>query len=134
VAIEMPVNVVLTVWFVLELGAIGAALATLATVLLMDFVVFPIVGGPEFANPVVGTVFRHGVVPAALGAVSAVAAAAVAATAGAAVVRLTVGGVLSGVIAAGAGLVLLGPSGRATLRTAVAARRGAPAEVAPVAL
>jgi hypothetical protein len=63
-----------------------------------------------------------------------VVAGAVAASASAGVTRLTIGSVVAGVVAVGAGLVLLGPSGRATLRAAASARAGGPAEVAPVPL
>jgi O-antigen/teichoic acid export membrane protein len=128
VAIELPVNVILTVWLVVALGAPGAALATLATVVLMDFAVFPALCGPRLAFPVLGTIVRHGLAPAALGgAAAAVAATLAGALAGAGAPRLATGALLAAGIAVAAGLAVLGPAGRATLRGAFAADRRAPA-------
>lgn len=121
VAIELPVNLVLTVALVVAFGAAGAAAATLATVVLMDFVVFPVVTRHRFARPALDTVARHGLLPAATGAVLAGAAAALAtALVGPGAPRLALGALVAGALAGGAGLVLLGTSGRRTLRHALA--------------
>ena len=122
VAVELPVNLVLTVAAVLLWGAAGAALATLATSVLMDFVVFPLATRGRFARPVLDTVAHHGLVPAALGVLVALAATLLAGLAvpGAGASRLALGAALAAVLAAAAGLLLLGPSGRATLRQALA--------------
>lgn len=131
VAVELPVNAVLTVSFVLALGAVGAAVATLATVALMNFVVFPLVCGDRFSHTVVDAVARNGVVPAAAGAAVALAAAAAAGGAGGGAGRLLAAAALAGFSATAAGLVLLGPGGRATLRHAVAAARPPLGDPAP---
>lgn len=121
VAVELPLNLVLTVGLVLAMGAAGAALATLATVLLLNFVAFPIASRGRFARSPVETVARHGLLPALAGAAVALAAAQMAAAvAGAGAGRLALGGALAALGGGVTGLVLLGPGGRRTLRRALA--------------
>lgn len=121
VVIELPVNIILTVALVVAFGAVGAAVGTLATAVLMDFVILPRISRGEFGRPAIETTVRHGVVPAALGAAVAAVAAQVAGVAGAPALRLALGGVCAVVLGVGAGLVLLGPDGRRTAREAFAA-------------
>lgn len=128
VAVELPVNLVLTVGFVVAFGAAGAALATLATVLLMDFVIFPVVSRDDFAEPALAMALRHGLAPAMPAAVVALAAMSLGTVASTPAVRLLVGGVTAALLGVALGLVLLRPAGRRTLRDAFA--RAAPA-VAP---
>lgn len=132
VSVEFVVNVVLTVWFVVSFGAVGAAVATLATVVLMDFVVFPVIARGRFALPVLTTVGRHGALPAVLGGAVAGVAAWVATPAGSGAPRLAVGGAVAAALAAVAGLFLLGRAGRTTLRQALGSGRPAPGAAAPV--
>ena len=134
VAIELPLNLVLTVGFVLALGAVGAALATLATVALLNFVAFPLASRGRFTRSALDTVARHGVLPALAGGAVALAAAQLAgAVAGAGGGRLVVGAALAAVSGGMTGLVLLGAEGRRTLRHALAPDgRGAAADPAPV--
>lgn len=121
VAIELPLNLVLTVGLVVAMGAAGAALATLATVALLNFVAFPIASRGRFARSPVHTVVRHGLLPALAGAAVALAAAQVAAAAaGPGAGRLALGGALAALCGGATGLVLLGPGGRRTLRRALA--------------
>lgn len=134
VAVELPVNAVLTVWFVLVYGAVGAAVATLVTVVLMDFVVFPLVGRHRFARPVLQVVLRHGLAPAGLGAAVAVAAAWAAALAPPGFPRLVLGAVAAAALGALVGLLVLGPRGRRTLADAVAADRRPAGDSVPAAL
>jgi O-antigen/teichoic acid export membrane protein len=132
VSIEFLVNVILTILFVVSFGAVGAAVATLATVVLMDFLVFPVIARGRFIQPVLTTVGRHGAVPALMGAAVAAVAASVATPAGSGAPRLAVAGVVGVALAAVAGLVMLGPSGRTTLRHAFRAGRPATVPAAPV--
>lgn len=125
VAIELPLNLVLTVGLVLAVGAAGAALATLATVALLNFVAFPIASRGRFARSPVDTVARHGLFPALAGSAVALAAAQVAAAlAGAGAGRLALGGALAALCGVATGLVLLGPGGRRTLRGALVPGEG----------
>ncbi len=131
VAVEVPVNIVLTVVLVMAFGAVGAAAGTLVTASLMNFVLLPLVSRGEFGQPALWITVRNGVAPAVTG----VAVALLAAQAG----RLTVSPVLSlllaaivaGLVGLGAGLVFLGPSGRRTVREAFAAHH--PSESLPMA-
>lgn len=120
VAVELPVNLVLTVALVVALGAVGAALGTLATAALMDFVILPVVSRGEFARPALATTGRDGAIPAALGAVVALAAAQVAHLSGAPGLRLVLGAGTAGLLGLGTGLALLGAGGRRTVRQALA--------------
>ena len=64
VAVELPVNILLTVALVVRFGAVGAAVATLITTMLMDFVILPVVSRGEFARGALTTTVRDGVGPA----------------------------------------------------------------------
>jgi O-antigen/teichoic acid export membrane protein len=120
VAIELPVNLVLTLWFVVAFGAAGAAVATLVTVLLMDFVIFPVVSRGQFQEPALRTAVRHGMAPAAVGGVVALVAAQAAVLAATGLSRLVVAAVVGSALAVSVGLVLLGAGGRRSLRAAFA--------------
>jgi O-antigen/teichoic acid export membrane protein len=121
VAIELPVNIVLTIALVLAFGAAGAAAGTLATAMLMDFVILPRVSKGEFGRSAVGFTVRHGVVPAAVGAGVGLAAAEVARLAGPPAARVVLGAITAAAIGIGVGLALLGASGRRSVRHAFAA-------------
>jgi len=121
VAIELPVNIVLTLVLVAAFGAVGAALATLLTCALMDFVILPVVSRGEFGHSALVITVRHGVVPAGIGVAVGWAATRVAQPAGSPTLRLTLAAVAVVLLAVGAGLAMLGPDGRATLREALAA-------------
>ena len=123
VAIELPVNIVLTVGLVLAYGAVGAALGTLATAALMNFVILPVVSRDEFGRGALGITLRHGVVPAAMGLSVALVAAQAARLVVSPVLGLLLAGLAAAVVGTGAGLVLLGPGGRVTVRDALAAHR-----------
>lgn len=133
VAVELPLNLVLTVSLVLAMGTVGAAVATLATVAVLNFVAFPIASRGRFARPALATVARHGLLPTLAGAAVALAAALLAdVTAGAGVGRLAMGAVSAAVFGGATGLVLLGAGGRRTLRVALAPDRRAGSAPAPV--
>jgi O-antigen/teichoic acid export membrane protein len=123
VLVELPVNIVLTVALVLTVGAVGAAIGTLLTALLMDFVILPAITRGEFGRPALDVTVRNGVVPAVAGVAVAAVAAQVAGLAEPPAVRVVVGGVAAAVLGAGAGLALLSPGGRRSLRDAFAAGR-----------
>lgn len=131
VAIELPVNLVLTVVLVVWFGPVGAALATLATVALMNFVAFPLVCRDRFARSVADFVVRHGLFPAVLGTGVALGAAQVARLAGASAGRLVFGGLLAGAVGGPVGLALLGRDGRRTLRETLASGRPPTPDPAP---
>lgn len=120
VAVELPVNIVLTVALVVRFGAVGAAVATLVTTVLMDFAILPFISRGEFALGALGTTVRDGVAPAAAGALVALAASQIADLAAPPGLRLALGAVVAGALGLAVGLVLLGQSGRAAVRRAVA--------------
>jgi O-antigen/teichoic acid export membrane protein len=116
VAAELPLNIVLTVSFVTAFGAVGAALATIVTVILMNFVALPIVARDRFSRPTLVIVSRDGFCPAALGVALAVLAAGVATLTDRGAARLAVGVIAAAGLAGSTGLVLAGSSGRTMLR------------------
>lgn len=121
VAVELPLNLVLTVSLVLVMGTVGAAVATLATVAVLNFVAFPIASRGRFARPAIATVARCGLLPTMAGAAVALAAAQLAdVTVGAGAGRLAMGAASAAVLGGATGLVLLGAGGRRTLRRAFA--------------
>jgi O-antigen/teichoic acid export membrane protein len=126
VVIEVPVNIVLTVALVAAVGTVGAAIGTLATALLMDFVLLPRLSKGEFGRPALDVAVRHGVVPAVAGVVVAGAASQVAGLAGPPALRGVLGALVAAIIGLGAGLVLLGRDGRRTARHAFLAGKAAP--------
>ena len=126
VVIEVPVNIVLTVALVVAVGAVGAAIGTLVTAVLMDFVILPRVSRGEFGRSALDVTVRQGVVPAAAGVAVAAVAAQVGGLAGPPALRVVLGGLVAGALGLGAGLALLGPGGRRSVREAFAARGPAP--------
>lgn len=125
VAVELPVNILLTIALVVRFGAVGAAVATLVTAMLMDFVILPVVSRGEFAGGALATTVRDGLGPAALGALVALAATQIGDLAVEPALRLALGAVVAGVIGLAVGLLLLGPGGRTTVRRALAPHRPA---------
>lgn len=121
VAIELPTNIVLTVAFVGLFGAVGAATATLVTVVLMDFIVFPMITRREFLEPALATVARHGAVPATVGMGTAAAAALIGRMLSTPVARLSVGALSAAILGGVAGMAFLGSKGRTMLRQALTA-------------
>lgn len=130
VAIELPVNMVLTVALVLAYGAVGAAIGTLATAVLMDFLILPLVSRGEFGRSAVAVTVRHGMLPAALGLGVALVGAQAAKLAVVPAASLLLGAVAVGLVGVAAGLALLGRHGRRTVRSAFAAHR--PDEARPL--
>jgi|GEM_PF-2198805 len=125
VAIELPLNLVLTVVLVVAFGVVGAAVGTLVTAAIMDFVILPIVSRGEFGVSALRITVRHGVVPSLAGAAVALVGAQAAGITGGPAVRLAIGVGCAALIGMGAGLALLGEGGRRNLRDALApARRG----------
>lgn len=122
VSVELPLNLVLTVALVWAVGAVGAAVATFAVVLVMDFVVFPWVARGKFSEPVPRIVARSGLAPATLGAGTAMAAALVSLPVGSVVARLAVAVTVAGAASSAVGLLLLRGHGRRMLRAALAPR------------
>ena len=120
VAIQIPVNLALTIVLVAAFGAVGAAVGKLATLLLLDFIVFPIISRGEFGQSALSATLRHGMVPAAAGAAVATVAGAAAMQMGSPVERFATAAVVGGTLAVAAGLVLLGSEGRKSLRGAFA--------------
>ncbi|MGI8806671.1 MAG: polysaccharide biosynthesis C-terminal domain-containing protein [Acidimicrobiales bacterium] len=131
VAIELPMNIVLTVALVVAFGAVGAAVGTLITAVLMDFLILPIVSRGEFGHPALAITLRHGVVPAAAGVAVALVGAQAARLAGTPAPRLLLAASAAGVVAVAAGLALLGRGGRRTVRDAFAGTPPAAAYTRP---
>ncbi len=75
VVLELPLNLVLSVLLVVVLGAVGAAWATLVTVIVMDVIVFPRLSRGQFSRSATALLLRNGVAPGLCGAVLAVAVA-----------------------------------------------------------
>jgi len=121
VVIELPVNVVLTVVLVIRYGAVGAAVGTLGTAVLMDFVILPLISRGEFGSSSLAITVRNGMVPAVLATGVALVAAGVGGLAGPPALRLVLATAVAAVVGTGAGLVLLGADGRRTVRGALAA-------------
>lgn len=120
VAIELPANLVLTVTFVVRYGAVGAAVGTLVTAALMDFVILPLVSKTEFGRPSLAITIRNGVMPAASALAVALLASRVGESAGQPAVRLVVAASVAAVLGLGVGALLLGADGRRTVRGALA--------------
>lgn len=123
VAIELPVNIVLTVAFVVSFGAVGAAIGTLVTAVLMNFAILPLVSQGEFGRSALRITVGDGLLPAGIGVVVALIAAQAAGLTASPALGLLLAGLAAAVAGAGIGIALLGRSGRGTVRDAFAAHR-----------
>lgn len=114
--VELVVNLALTVFLVERIGASGAAWAAVASFLFLDLVLFPIVARNEF-TPSVLVVLIEGLIALALGSLTCTVAVAVPlVTMSPSLPQAAIGVIVGCAGAGGAGLLLLGPSGRADLR------------------
>ncbi len=119
VALELPLNLALTVVLVAAWGAIGAAVATLTTVVVLDLAIFPVIARPRLRQSLVDLLVRNGLVPATIGVAVAAAASRMGALASGPWLHLVIGSGLTAVVGAGVGMAFLGPQGRAGLARAI---------------
>ncbi len=117
VALEIPLNLVLSVGLVVAFGATGAAWATLATVLVMDLLVFPRVSRGQFAQPATVLLLRNCIAPALFGASLALGVAAATAGVGSSAIRVAATAVGAAGLGLAVGTILLRPEDRRQLRT-----------------
>jgi len=121
-AAEVPLNVILTVALVVAWGPVGASTATLATVLLLNSLIFPLAARHEFRDAVAMTLLRHGALPATLGAgVALLAAGASTRLQGTPLQGLALTALFAFVIGGIVGALVVGRPGRAALRDVFAA-------------
>lgn len=119
VAVELPLNLVLTIALVWGLGAVGAAVATMATAAFMDFCVLPAVTRGRFRRSVLDVVLGNGLVPAALGVLVAASVGTASRLIQAPSHRVVAAALMVALAGTALGLVLLEDSGRRTLRQAL---------------
>jgi O-antigen/teichoic acid export membrane protein/aminoglycoside phosphotransferase (APT) family kinase protein len=118
IAVELLFNLFLTVILVRSIGALGAAIATLAAITLSNWLAFPVLFRNEFSRGMGKTLLGDGIMPTALGAAVALAGFWATVMVPSSVrTELTV--LLTGLLALTIGMSLLGRQGRGLLRLAV---------------
>jgi O-antigen/teichoic acid export membrane protein len=115
VGIEAVANLVLTVVFAIEIGPIGAAYATLVTIVVSNVIVFPYIVRHEVSEGIARRTALEGLAAIALGGAIAGLATSPALELGPGWGRLLVGLALGGGFSCGLGLVILRRSGRSIL-------------------
>jgi O-antigen/teichoic acid export membrane protein len=120
VVAEAAANLVLTVVLVLVIGPIGAVLATLVTMAISLWVVFPFLAQGELRKGAMGTIFKHGIVASLAGAsLAAFIFLATERLVGQSL-HLPVAGAMTAVIAVGVGFALLRSGDGRLMRAAFA--------------
>jgi len=114
---ELLLNMLLTVLLVIALGPIGAALATLFTVFVSNTVVMPFAIRNELQISCFRLVWCDGLLAIACGAIMAGLSIAPICSLPPGINRLCIGIAISACVGLGFGYLLLGGSGRETLRT-----------------
>ncbi len=117
VVLELPLNLVLSLLLVLVFGAVGAAWATLVTVVIMDVIVFPRLSRGQFSRSATALLVRNGVVPGLCGAVLAVAATLATGGVAGALPRVVLTAAGAGALGLLCGLILLPADDRRALRS-----------------
>jgi O-antigen/teichoic acid export membrane protein len=117
VAAEAIANLALTVVFALVIGPIGAALATLVTIVVTNVIVLPILVRKEIASMTSWRIAGNGFACGGIGGAVAAAATLPVLVLGVGWARLAAGLSVAGAASILVGLVLLGRSGRETLLT-----------------
>ncbi len=115
VGVEATANFVLTIVFAILMGPIGAAYATLVTIVASNVIVFPHIVRHELSNGTARQTVLEALVAIAIGGGSAAIATSPALELGAGWGRLLLGLALGGGVSCALGLVLLRQSGRAIL-------------------
>jgi len=117
VAAEAIANLALTVVFAMVIGPIGAALATLVTIVVTNVIVLPVLVRKEFAPTTSWRIAGNGFACGAIGGAVAAAAVLPILVLGLGWARLVAGLGVDGAASILVGLLLLGRSGRETLLT-----------------
>jgi O-antigen/teichoic acid export membrane protein len=117
VAAEATANLALTAPLAIWMGPIGAAVATLGTIVVSDLVVFPYLVRRDFSGTSIWGFTAAAIVTMVVGAVSAGIAVAPLLLLPSGVARLVEGFVAGGVVSFALGLLLLRREGRSTLIT-----------------
>lgn len=125
VALEIPLNLVLSVALVVTFGAAGAAWATLATVVVMDLFIFPQVSRGQFAHTATALLVRNCFAPGLCGALVALAVSAATAGLGSPASRVGMTTLGAAVVGLAVGTLLLPGDDRRQLRTTLQQKRTA---------
>ncbi len=115
VGVEAAANLALTIVFAVVMGPIGAAYATLLTIVVSNVFVFPVIVRHELSKGAAWRTVLEALAAVAVGGASAVLATSPILELGAGWGRLLVGGVLGGGFSCALGLVLLRQRGRSVL-------------------
>jgi len=115
VGIEAAANLALSIVFAVMIGPIGAAYATLVTIVVSNLMVFPVLVRHDLSKGGARRTVLEALVAIAVGGVSAVLAASPVLLLGAGWGRLLVGGLLGAGFSCALGLVLLRQAGRSVL-------------------
>jgi len=115
IGVETAANLALSIVFAVVMGPIGAAYATLVTIVVSNLIVFPVLVRHDFSKGVAWRTILEGLAAIAVGGASAVLATSPTIELEAGWGRLLVGGVLGGVFSCALGLVLLRQPGRSVL-------------------
>lgn len=124
---EMTINFILTLVAVNVIGPIGAAYATLVTLIVASLVFLPVIVRRELAIPAWRLLVVDGLVPLAVGVAVAAAAWLAVAWLPTYLTRIVAGGAAAGAAGLAVGLALLGKRGRDRLLIVLRTYRGAPA-------
>jgi O-antigen/teichoic acid export membrane protein len=115
VGVEAAVNLILSIIFAVVIGPIGAAYATLVTIVASNLMVFPLLVRHDLSKGAGRRTVPEALVAIAVGGASALLATSPVLVLGAGWGRLLVGGLLGGGSSCALGLVLLRQSGRSVL-------------------
>jgi O-antigen/teichoic acid export membrane protein len=115
VAVEAIANIVLTIVFVYAFGAVGAAVATLVTIVVSNDVVFPMLVRREFTLSPFRVLWGSGVPAIAVGVAVSIVGVLPFYGLHPGIVRLSLGVIVGAVLGIGLGYVLLGRTGREKL-------------------
>jgi O-antigen/teichoic acid export membrane protein len=126
VAVEAIANLALTVVFAMVIGPIGAALATLVTIVVTNVIVLPVLVRKEFASMTSWRIAGNGFACGGIGGAVAAAGLLPILVLGFGWARLVAGLGVAGAASILVGLLLLGRSGRETLLTMFKRRDQAP--------
>lgn len=117
VGLEAILNIMLTIVFVLVIGPVGAAYATLLTLVVSNLIVFPIVVRREFSDRTAERTVVGSLGATVLGAVLAIIGALPVVSLGPGLVRLLAASLLGGGLSLLVGLIIIKTSGRRRLKT-----------------